>query len=325
MRGAAESVWEKLPSGFLALAPMEDVTDTVFRQIICEAGRPDLFFSEFTNADGICSRGYEKVAYRLKYEAGERPIVAQIWGKNPEKFCGAAEKIASLGFDGIDINLGCPVKDVVKSGACSAMIFTGQREEDERRRKQVEEIVEAVKKGAGKLPVSVKTRIGQKQIVTAEWIGFLLGLPLAAITIHGRTAAEESRVAAHWDEIKKAVELKGEMKSKIVIVGNGDVGTKAEAEERRRESGVDGVMIGRGAFENPWIFSQHVPSREERANMYLKHIQKFEEVWTGKKNWMVVKKFARTYISGWDGASEVREKIVRAGTLGEIKKLVREV
>src|SRR3989344_7701227 len=156
--------WGKLKRPFLCLAPMEDVTDTVFRQIVASVARPDVFFTEFTSTDGMCSPGFEKVAQRLKYCEVERPIVAQIWGKEPERFRLAAKMIADMGFDGIDINFGCPERSIVKQGACGAMIGDKDR---------VGEIIAAVREGVGKLPMSVKTRIGNKQIATEDWIGFL--------------------------------------------------------------------------------------------------------------------------------------------------------
>ena len=216
------SFWEKLPRPFWALAPMEDVTDTVFRRMVMSVGKPDVCFTEFTNVDaivyaarstqirarmprslpGVSAREFvdTPALQRLFFSESERPIVAQIWGMDPQKFYIAAKVIKKLGFDGIDINFGCPVREVVKIGACSAMI--GEKS-------QVVEIIAATKEAD--LPMSVKTRIGFKKIVTEEWIGFLLGQGLAAITIHGRTAAEKSGVPAHWEEIGKAVRLRNEL------------------------------------------------------------------------------------------------------------------
>jgi len=210
-----QSFWNTLEKPILIQAPMDDVTDTVFRQIIARCGKPDVFFTEFTNVEGMCSRGKDKVGKRIVFTPVERPIVAQIWGLDPLKFTETAKLIKRMGFDGIDINMGCPEKSVVKRGSCGAIIDNP---------KLAKEIILAVRKGAVGLPISVKTRIGVKNIQTEKWIKFLLEMDLDAITIHGRTVAEMSDVPNHWDEIGKAVRLRDSMKSKTLIIGNGDIG-----------------------------------------------------------------------------------------------------
>src|SRR5579872_5862932 len=225
------SLWHRLPKPIFSLAPMEDVTDTVFRQIICTTGKPDVFFTEFTNVDGVASVGHDVVARRLQYTEIEHPIIAQIWGMVPENYYKVAKELVERGFDGIDINMGCPQHDVTLHGACSALI---------KNHALAKEIIQATKegvrdashppdvkrphpnpllKGEGikkeeNIPVSVKTRIGFKNIQTEEWIGFLLEQDLAVITVHGRTAAEMSKVPCHWDEIGKAVRLRDEWEKK---------------------------------------------------------------------------------------------------------------
>ena len=203
-------------------------------------------FTEFANVEGLMSVGRDEVIKRLRYEEIERPMVAQIWGKDPKNFCEATKLIKRLRFDGVDINMGCPEKDVVKNGCCIALINN---------RSLAKEIIDAVKRGVGKLPVSVKTRIGLDKIVTEDWCGFLLEQKIDALTMHGRTAKEKSDVPAHWEEIAKVVSLRDKSKSKTIIIGNGDIRSAQEAVLSAQKYGVDGVMIGRGVFENIACFS----------------------------------------------------------------------
>jgi tRNA-dihydrouridine synthase len=189
---------------FFVLAPMEDVTDMVFRQIVKKAnnGKPEIVVTEFTNCDGICSVGQSRIIHRLKYNPDtERPIIAQIWGKTPENYYQTAKLCLELGFDGVDINMGCPEKNVIRQGACSALI---------RNQDLAKQIIEAVQNGVeNKIPVSVKTRIGFFTIQTEEWFSFLLEQNLQAITVHGRTV-KGSDEPANWEEIGKVVRLKNQ-------------------------------------------------------------------------------------------------------------------
>lgn len=194
--------WQNLPTNFSVLAPMEDVTDTVFRQVIIKAGRPDVLFTEFCNVEGVQSVGQARVIHRLKFSEIERPIVAQVWGRTPEDYYKTAKLIVELGFDGMDINMGCPVKKVIALGACSALINNHTK---------AEEIIKACQKGLdGKIPLSVKTRIGFNTIDTENWFGFLLSQDLQAITVHGRTVKELSNVPNHYDQIAKVVEMRND-------------------------------------------------------------------------------------------------------------------
>lgn len=233
---------------------MEEVTDTVFRQIVARVNRPyfakassgePVFFTEFTNVEGLWSAGRDEVIKRLKFSEVERPIVAQIWGKTPENFYKTAKLLVDMKFDGIDINMGCPEKSVLKSGCCIALINN---------RNLAKEIIQAVKEGSGGLPVSLKTRIGLDKIQTEDWCGWLLSQNLDALTVHGRTAKEKSDVPARWEEIGKVVSIRNQSKSKTVVIGNGDVKDAEDARLMAQEFGVDGVMIGRGVFENIYCF-----------------------------------------------------------------------
>ncbi len=313
-----KNFWTSLKKPILIQAPMEDVTDTVFRQIINKCGRPDIFFTEFTNVEGMCSRGRDKVGKRLIYKPNEHPIVAQIWGLDPKKYFETAKLIKTMGFDGIDINMGCPEKAVVKRGACGALINNHYL---------AKEIILAVQEGAGGLPISVKTRIGIKNIQTEEWIRFLLGLNLDALIVHGRTVAEMSDFPAHWDEIGKVVKLRNEMKLKTLIIGNGDVKDMKDALEKVKKYKVDGVMIGRGIFHNLWLYNKNIDPAKisdlEKLKLLIKHIALFDKQWGKSKNFSIMKKFYKIYISGMPDASEVRSKLMQFKTASETLKFLK--
>lgn len=307
-----KNLWNNLRKPILVQAPMDDVTDTVFRQIIAKCGKPDVFFTEFTNVEGMCSRGKDSVGKRLIFTEKERPIVAQIWGIDPKKFLETAKLIKLRGFDGIDINMGCPEKAVIKRGSCGALINN---------QKLAEEIISAVKKGAGGLPVSVKTRIGVNKIQTEEWASFLLKQSLDALIIHGRTVAEMSDVPNHWDEIGKVVELRNKLKVKTLIIGNGDIKTRQEALDKAERYGLDGIMIGRGIFGNLWIFNPNIKpddiSNQEKLRLLIEHVELLDKTWGKKKNFSLMKKFYKIYISGMPDAKEVRIKLMNFKTAPE--------
>jgi tRNA-dihydrouridine synthase len=311
-----KSFWQKLPKPILALAPMEDVTDTVFRQIVALCARPTVFFTEFTSIDGLFSRGREEVIHRLDYTESERPIIAQIWGNTPELFYKAAKLIAEMKFDGVDINAGCPEKNVTSHGGGVCLIQDPPR---------VAEIIEATRQGAGDLPVSIKTRLGYKKI-SDDWIRFLLEQDLDALIIHGRTAAELSKVPARWDEIAKAVKLRNDMGKNTVIIGNGDVVNYADAVAKCRKFGTDGAMIGRGIFHDLWAFDKngvsHMDDHKELLRTLRKHMRLFEQ--TGK-NFAILKKFFKIYVHGFPNASQVREQLMETDTGEEATKLLYTV
>lgn len=310
--------WEKLPKPFFILAPMEGVTDTVFRQIVALEARPDLFFTEFVPVDALLSKGKEEILRSLQFSEVERPIVAQIWGTDPDHFYKVAQMLVKLKFDGIDINMGCPVKNVTQKGACSALI---------KNPKLAQEIILATIKGANGLPVSVKTRIGFSTIQTEEWVSFLLKTPITALTLHLRTASEMSKVPAHWEEIEKAVKIRKELKSKALIIGNGDVKSLKEAKEKCKKYGIDGVMIGRGIFENIYLFDGNVDptkvTNEQKIKLLLKHLKLFKKVWGQNRHFELMKKFVKCYINNFPGASEIREKLMQTKSLDELIKEVK--
>jgi tRNA-dihydrouridine synthase len=308
--------WKYWQKPFFVLAPMEDVTDTVLRRIVASCAPPDVFFTEFVNTDGMVSQGKDIVSQRLLYTSKERPLVAQIWGIHPDAYFLAAQKIIELGFDGIDINMGCPQKHVVRAGACAALI---------KNHALTAEIIDAVRRGmkhAGQMiPFSIKTRIGYDTIATEEWIGFLLSFKLDALTVHGRTAKEQSKVPAHWDEIGKVVMLRDAISPDTVVIGNGDVKSREDGEAKAREFGVDGVMIGRALFDNPWVFEQeqYIHSPGERLDLLSRHVRLFDAVWRGKKPFQVIKKYFKVYVRGFDGAGELRQKLMACENAKEVQ------
>lgn len=308
-----ESFWQKLPKSFFVLAPMEDVTDTVFRQIISSCGRPDVMFTEFTSVEGLVSEiGRSKVIHRLKYTIEEQPLVAQIWGVTPEHYYKAGVYAREQGFAGLDINMGCPVKKVIKQGACSALIKNPQLASD---------IIQAAKEGAQNMPVSVKTRIGFSKIQTEEWIGFLLQHKLSALTVHGRTVKELSDYPANWDEIGKAVELRNYINPYTVIIGNGDITSHRHGLKMAEKYKLDGIMIGRGVFQNPWIFNPDIDpihlSTEIKVQKLIQHIKLFDKTWGQDKNFAIMKKFFKMYLHNFPGVSEVRAKLMSSNSITE--------
>jgi tRNA-dihydrouridine synthase len=320
--------WQTINKPILALAPMEDVTDTVFREVIRSVSEVDalhVLFTEFTSTDGLCNEfGRAKVSDRLVVSATESALnvatntklVAQIWGSNPTKFYESAKLVSEMGhFDGIDINMGCPVKKVVKNKCCSALINYPEL---------AKEIIIATKE-ATQLPVSVKTRIGFNEIITEKWVGQLLEVNPAALTIHGRTQKMMSTGLALWDEIAKVVRLRDERQSSTVILGNGDVSSYADAHERIIKYGVDGVMVGTGIFKNPWLFntSEQEITQEMRFNLLKKHIALYDKTWDNKKNFNILKRYFKIYITGFDGAAEWRDKLMHTKSCMEALELLK--
>lgn len=309
------TIFEQLPKPFFVLAPMDDVTDTVFRQIVASLSPPDLFFTEFANVDGLQSPGRLRLMKKLIHTGKDQPLIAHIWGKNPENFYKTAREIASgeLGnFVGIDLNMGCPAKSEVKAGTCSALIKPENRS-------LASEIIKATQAGAaGKLPVSVKTRLGFSEI-DLSWHEFLLGHDLAVLTIHGRTRKEMSKVPAHWDEIGQVRRLRDKLAPGTLVVGNGDVASRQHGLELAEKYLLDGIMIGRGTFHDPFIFSRESPWNEltkaQRIALYQRHVELFMQTWQeGERPIHTLNKFCKVYISGFDGASEFRARLMQAPT-----------
>lgn len=305
--------WQTLAKPIFILAPMDGVTDTVFRQIVASVGRPDVFFTEFVSIDAILSRGSMEISKSLRYSEIERPIVAQIWGTDADKFYQAAKLISKLKFDGIDINMGCPDKNTIKKGACSALINNPQL---------AKEIILAAIKGANGLPVSVKTRIGFNKIDMEGWVTALLETPISALILHLRTVSEMSKVPAHWEEIKKAAAIRNKLGSKALIIGNGDVKSLQEAKGKCKKYNIDGIMIGRGIFENVYLFNEDIDiyrvTLEQKTGLLLKHLELFKKTWGNGKHFELMKKFVKCYVNNFTGAAESRKILMSAKNLDEL-------
>ncbi len=368
--------WKNLKRPIFCLAPMEEVTDYAFREMFAKyskvstssaprgtfssagegnnvAGAAFVMFTEFVNVDGLLHpEGFKKLEIDLKFSEAQRPIVAQIWGRDPEKFFRVAQMLAKMGFDGIDINFGCPQSKEIQSGTCAALI---------REPKLAQEIIAATQKGAGDIPVSVKTRLAYSKLDEMEaWVTTLLEMDIAALTLHARTKQEMSKVPAHWEKIAEAVEIRDKyFKSKsgviarsasdeailpnegiassadkalpsrndrTLIIGNGDIKSRDEGLARIIETKCDGVMIARGAFGNPWLFraDNFQPDKKERFRVMLEHAALFDHTFSGRKSFVIMRKHFKAYCSGFPGANELRAKLMLANDLNETKNIVEE-
>ncbi len=336
-----ENFWTKLASEkkrnhepIVVLAPMADVTDAAFRRVIAKHGKPDVIWTEFVSADGLCladARGRNVLMKDLIFTPAERPIVAQFFTSRPDIMKKAALLARELGFDGIDINMGCPDKGIERQGAGAAMI---------KNPKLAREVIRAAKEGAKgdpakgeqDLPVSVKTRIGFNKNELDVWLPELLAENPAVITVHARTRKEMSKVPARWEEVKRAVEIRNSIQpgmpgSKTLIFGNGDVMSVAEAKQKATETGCDGVMLGRAIFGNPWLFSGRDPasiSIEEKLKTLVEHTKLFEELLGDTKNFAIMKKHYKAYVNGWDGAKEFRMELMEAKDASEVENRVAD-
>jgi nifR3 family TIM-barrel protein len=318
-----KNFWQQIKPPVFSLAPMEDVTDTVFREIvlgISTPGKLHVVFTEFTSVEGMNHpTGRERVSERLKVNDSERKLlseknvklVAQIWGRKPEIYYKVAKHIGeNYQFDGLDINMGCPVKKVIKTGSCSALIGEPQL---------AREIILATKE-ATHLPVSVKTRTGIKKHQTEEWIAHLLETGPAAIILHGRTQKMQSEGEASWEEIGKAVKVRNQLEPNVPIHGNGDVFSMADALQKVKETGVDGIMVGRGIFQNPWFFNpekEEIP-QEERLLKLLEHTRLFEQTWGGIRNFNILKRFYKIYLNRFPGAARMRADLMEAKNYDDV-------
>ena len=326
----SQNFWKNLEKPIYALAPMEDVTDTVFRQVIMDCGQPDVMFTEFTNCEGMQSAGQKAVIHRLRYNTNEQPLVAQVWGITPTDYFHTAKLIKEMGFAGIDINMGCPVPKIIKQGACSALINNP---------KLAGQILTAVREAVGSdFPVSVKTRLGFSKLQSEEWLGFVLTQSVNAITIHARTVKELSASEPHWDEVSKVVNLCNTLiadpDKRPTILGNGSVLSIHQANQIIQETGLDGIMFGRGVFQNPWLFNKdyeildnHIVNKltnkevsvQDRLNLMKLHLNLWEETWGQQKPVAVLKKYFKIYIHGFNLAGEMRSEVMNLTTLLEIK------
>ncbi len=324
---------------FFVLAPMDDVTDAVFRQVVADCAAPDLFFTEFVNVDGLQSRGREKLLPKVRFTVKDQPLIVQIWGKNPENFYKTCVQVADgsmarevglpegVNFAGVDLNMGCPAKSEVQNGTCSALIIPTNRG-------LAVEIIDASREGleAGKgqspasLPLSTKTRLGYNE-VDYTWHEMLLSKKLNMLTVHGRTKKQMSKVPAEWEKIEEVRKLRDQISPATLIVGNGDVLSRSQGEELASKHGLDGIMIGRGIFHDPYVFAKDTPwesiERKDRIALFRKHVQLFADTWQNNERRMVtLNKFCKIYINGFDGAKEMREKLMFCESIVELLRLL---
>jgi len=315
--------WQKLKKPIIVLAPMADVTDPAFRRVIAKYGKPDVMWTEFVSADGLVRApevGKQKLLRDLIYTEGERPIIAQFFTSNPDHMEQTARLAQELGFDGIDINMGCPDKSIEKQGAGAAMI---------KNPKNAREVIRGAMRGAGNLPVSVKTRTGFNTDELDTWLPELLAENPAVVTIHARTRKEMSKVPARWSDVKRAVKIRDDLKSKTLIFGNGDLVDVPDALEKIKESGADGVMLGRAIFGNPWCFDIHSNygkdiSLQKRLEVLIEHTKAYEELLGDIKSFAIMKKHFKSYIHHFPEAGELRIKLMETSTAEEVEKVIKE-
>lgn len=344
--------WHDLKKPIIGLSPMDGVTDHPYRHIQKKYGRPDVIYTEFATVEGFC-RGVVRVLDDFIFDETQRPIVAQIYGTTPQFFREAAVALSQLGFDGIDINMGCPAKSVAHSGAGAALIKTPELAqeivkatkagvEDWQNGKTVrdcenitEELAVIIEERHAKLPekyqqhnrpipVTVKTRVGFDSKIAQDWIKTLLEVEPVAIAIHGRTLRQGYGGFADWEEIGKAVETaKG---SGTIIIGNGDVQTRAQALDRVKQFGVDGVFIGRGTFGNPWAFLDEEVDISTRAGLAVEHSELFEKTYNHKEqyNFMPMRKHLGWYIKSIPNAVEIRVALVRSESAAQVKEILKK-
>lgn len=301
---------------------MEDVTDAAFRRLIAKYSDqkiPRVIFTEFTSADGLVradADGQRKLRKKLEYSELERPIVAQLFSSVPEYMETAARLCQELGFDGVDINMGCPERGVEKQGCGASLIKNPSL---------ARELIRAARRGAPDLPVSVKTRIGYNVDELETWLPELLAEEPAAVTLHARTRKEMSDVPARWERVARAVEIRDSLKSDALIIGNGDVQDLNDARAKIFETKCDGAMLGRAVFGNPWVFSGRTdePTQDEKIRALIEHIELFQELLSGTVSEAVMKRHFKAYIGGWDGAKELRVRLMETENLEDASALLK--
>ncbi|MCG5751564.1 tRNA-dihydrouridine synthase [Staphylococcus aureus] len=313
-----ENFWSELPRPFFILAPMEDVTDIVFRHVVSEAARPDVFFTEFTNTESFCHpEGIHSVRGRLTFSEDEQPMVAHIWGDKPEQFRETSIQLAKMGFKGIDLNMGCPVANVAKKGKGSGLIL---------RPDVAAEIIQATK--AGGLPVSVKTRLGYYEIDEwKDWLKHVFEQDIANLSIHLRTRKEMSKVDAHWELIKAIKNLRDEIAPNTLLTINGDIPDRKTGLELAEKYGIDGVMIGRGIFHNPFAFEKEPREHtsKELLDLLRLHLSLFNKYEKDEiRQFKSLRRFFKIYVRGIRGASELRHQLMNTQSIAEARALLDE-
>ncbi len=314
-----KNIWDSLEKPFLILAPMEGVTDLPFRAVIAKAGRPNLFFTEFTNVSSFASeRGRQNALERLKISPSDSPIIAQIWGKNPDHFSEISYALASLGFSGIDLNFGCPDRHVNAAGGGAAMIKTPEL------------AVECFRKAreSTSLPVSIKTRLGFTSVDEYQtWLPTLLKEHPVALTVHLRTRKEMSKVPAHFELIPEILALRDQFSKDTKLIINGDIKNKSHALELSQKfPAIDGFMIGRGVFENPYCFTDHQPSRQELLDLLYYHLDQFDaENQLSPRSFEPMKHYFKIYLNSFPGASDIRQKLMSTHSTAEARAVLAQI
>lgn len=310
--------WQELPRPFFILAPMEDVTDVVFRHVVQEAGAPDVFFTEFTNSDSFCHPdGLASVRGRLVFTEDEQPMVAHIWGDNPEHFRQMSVALAEMGFAGIDLNMGCPVPNVAERGKGSGLIL---------RPEVAGELIQAAKVGG--LPVSVKTRLGFTELSEMQaWISHLLKQDIANLSVHLRTRKEMSKAGAHWELIPELVKLRDAIAPRTLLTINGDIPDRKTGEELAEKYGVDGIMIGRGIFKNPYAFEKIPQEHSSQELLQLLRLQldlqdQYQEQLP--RSIVGLHRFFKIYVKGFPGANDLRIRLMETKSTAEVRQILDE-
>ncbi len=303
---------------------MADVTDVVFRQMISKysrtgqvGGGPDVMWTEFVSADGLCSPGREVLKRDLEYAEIERPVVAQLFTSNPENMHNAVKYCRELGFDGVDINMGCPVDIIGNQGAGAKLITTPEL---------AVRLIRAAQSAAGDMPITVKTRIGWNKVEYKEWLGAILKCDLPVLTVHLRTRKEMSLVDAHWELASEIGDFIKSVSPNTIYIANGDVKDLADAKSKWENHNIDGVMIGRGVFGSPWLFDWNgaVPDLKQKLQIMLEHTKLYEEMLGDIKSFSVMKKHYKAYVNGFAGAKELREKLFECKDYGEVLQCTNE-
>lgn len=312
--------WHDLPRPFFILAPMEDVTNVVFRHVVSAAGKPDVFFTEFTNTDSFCHpEGISNVRGRLTFTEDEQPIVAHIWGKNPDHFRTMSIELAKMGFKGIDINMGCPVHNVASQGKGSGLI---------RHPETAAQIIQAAK--AGELPVSVKTRLGYTYVDEwKEWLTHILEQDIVNLSIHLRTKKEMSNVDAHWELIPEIKKLRDKIAPQTLLTINGDIPDRQTGMKLVEQHGVDGIMIGRGVFKNPFAFEKEpkIHSSEELLNLLRLHLDLHDQYSKDLdvRPFKTLRRFFKIYVKEFKGASELRNQLMTTESTDEVRAILSKI
>lgn len=335
--------WETIKKPIIAVSPMDGVTDAPFRYIVAKHGPSAVSFTEFTNVEGL-ARGAVSMLKAFRYSEVERPVVAQIYGVEEESYYKVALMLCHLGFDGIDINMGCPANKVARRNSGAGLIripkhaqklvlTTKQAVKDWSEgitlekagiRPKIINHLKAIKPEEGpriQIPVSVKTRTGVDKIVTEEWISTLLETEPANLSLHGRTLKQMYTGHANWEEIGKAAALC--RPTETSFLGNGDVMNLDDAYRKIKEYDTDGVLVGRGTLGNPWFFKAHTPTTKERIKVAVEHCKAFEELMPDLA-FFNMRKHLGWYCKGFDGARELRSKLMQTNSSEEVEAVFKD-